>query len=135
MFCPNCGSELKDGDIFCIHCGKKVPAAPAGAGTDPADVTQHPSAEDTVIIPKEELGSVSQETAHIPVVPPVPNDYQQVQWRQSGQQNQQQYEQAPGDRYREAPGKFRDPQNYYEDYPDVYWPKTGCDLRLYTDRK
>ena len=23
----------------------------------------------------------------------------------------------------------------YEDYPDVYWPKTGCDLRLYMDRK
>ncbi len=22
----------------------------------------------------------------------------------------------------------------YEDYPDIYWPKTGCDLRLYMDR-
>lgn len=22
----------------------------------------------------------------------------------------------------------------YEDYPDVYWPKTGCDLRLYFPR-
>ncbi len=21
----------------------------------------------------------------------------------------------------------------YEDYPDVYWPKTGCDLRLYVN--
>ena len=22
-------------------------------------------------------------------------------------------------------------KSWYEDYPDVYWPKTGCDLRLY----
>lgn len=22
-------------------------------------------------------------------------------------------------------------RSFYEDYPDIYWPKTGCDLRLY----
>ena len=26
-------------------------------------------------------------------------------------------------------------KSWYEDNPDVYWPKTGCDLRLYVNRK
>ena len=24
MFCPNCGSEVKDDDLFCGECGAKI---------------------------------------------------------------------------------------------------------------
>ena len=29
MFCPNCGSPLKEGIKFCTNCGSKVPDMPA----------------------------------------------------------------------------------------------------------
>jgi len=46
MFCVSCGSQIGDGQNFCIHCGAKINRAPAGAPaaavTPPAPVVAAP---------------------------------------------------------------------------------------------
>ena len=41
MFCPKCGKQIKDDDIFCAYCGESItPVAPAPANPEPAQQTQ-----------------------------------------------------------------------------------------------
>ncbi len=41
MFCPNCGNEIKDGDLFCGECGFKIDGN--NAGTESAQINKQKS--------------------------------------------------------------------------------------------
>jgi flagellar basal body-associated protein FliL len=42
MFCPKCGKQIKDDDIFCAYCGESItPGAPAPANPGPAQQTPY----------------------------------------------------------------------------------------------
>lgn len=41
-FCPNCGSELKEGSAFCSSCGAKTAATGNSAAVNPAGNNQAP---------------------------------------------------------------------------------------------
>ena len=47
MFCPNCGSQLKDGAQFCEHCGAKIAASKA---PEPDPVPPTPPTPQPIVI-------------------------------------------------------------------------------------
>ena len=56
VYCPNCGTELREGAAFCPTCGQAV-AAPAGGGTETPAYPAGPAAEEApppAYIPPEE---------------------------------------------------------------------------------
>ena len=94
MFCPNCGKQLEDNDIFCINCGTKVPG---GGG----------AAEDTVVITQKDLqhtNGADQFTQKIP------------RPQQTGPANQSgsPYQNGPRNGGPVPPGRYDYPEDYEE---------------------
>ena len=116
MFCPNCGNELKDGDIFCIHCGKKVPQAPQGeASVEQAGVKQ-PVAEETVVLNSAAIqAGMSESAAQQKQAEP-----QDVRFATHQIPNEAQYQQSNQADYQrqDHSRNFRDFSNEYQEYPN-----------------
>lgn len=98
MFCPKCGSELKDGDVFCIKCGMKIPEVASGIAAKTDGV---PQADDTVFIKHDEAAQQQMEQSR---------QMESGQHDEAAQQHQE---------WKQSPKSFRE-QPEYEDYEDYY---------------
>lgn len=79
MFCPNCGSQIPDGAMFCSICGEKLvkPEAPV---SEPAPVAEAPVMETPVVeTPVVEAPAEAPAAPEAPVQQPV---YQQPAYQQ-----------------------------------------------------
>ena len=97
MFCPNCGTQLKEGSKFCTSCGTRVAELNAPQQSAPVQPTEpvEPQQNSANAYPAWGGNAVPQQPAEPqqPAQPAEPIQPQQPQWQAPQQQTYQTYQQ------------------------------------------